>query len=283
MKKKILAAFISGLFLGYSEEPISSHEMRVPLGKRVVTTSPAPETNPFPKLEDLLLSTPEIISLPIEERAPELCTELPSVLDSELKEYSFADQHLTTKSSRYQNQPLTKKGFLQLQSEIYIQSHRPTRNYGRRELIERLNSAAESLYTKYGTILHVYDLSREHGGFIPPHKSHRQGLDADIGIYSYTDKEGRFENSYGRLKTLDQKTLEINWEFIKTLQKDRDIDYIFWSQRYILVMRQFVREKYGADEWKRYGKVLYHKPGHADHFHLRVSESGKDQKVVARN
>ncbi len=286
MKRNILAAMISGLFLNFSEEIISSHELRAPLGKRAVTNSSAPGTGPLPQLEDLLLSTPEIISLPIEERITELCTELPSVLDSDPKGYPSTDKLSDNKlsdKSRYQNQPLTKKGFLQLQSETYLQSHRPTRNYGCRELIERLNSAAESLYTKYGTILQVYDLSRENGGYIPPHKSHRQGLDADIGIYRYKDKEKRFENSYGRLKTLDQKTLQINWDLIKAIQRDKDIDYIFWNQRYIWAMRQFVRERYGADEWKEYGKVLYHEPGHTDHFHVRVSENGENRKVFARN
>lgn len=275
MKRNILAAIVSGLFLNFSEEPISSHEIRAPLGRKAATTSPAPKTEPFPKLEDLLISTPEIISLPIEERVTEFCTELPSILDSVPKDHSSANK------SRYQDQPLNKKRFIQLQSETYLQSHRPTRNYGCRELIERLNVAAESIYTQYGTILQVYDLSRENGGFIPPHKSHRGGLDADIGIYRYKDKEGKFENSYGQLKTLDQKTLQINWDFIKALQKDRDIDYLFWSQRYILALRQFVQEKYGADEWKEYGKVLYHESGHADHFHIRVNKSEANQRTVA--
>lgn len=276
MKRTILAAIVSGLFLNYSEEPISSHEMRVHLREKRFITSPAPEKPSFPKLEDLLVSTPETASLPIEERVAEFCEELPWVLNPKPTDHSSA-----TKPSRYQDQPLTKRGFLQLQSEEYLQSHRPTRNYGRKELIERLNTVAESLYLQYGTTLQVYDLSRESGGYIPPHKSHRQGLDADIGIYRH--KDGKFENSYGHLKTLDQKTLQINWDFIKTLQKDRDIDYIFWSQRYIWSMRKFVQERYGTEEWRTYGKVLHHEPGHADHFHVRINKSDVNEGLVARN
>jgi penicillin-insensitive murein endopeptidase len=54
--------------------------------------------------------------------------------------------------------------------------------YGTYELVHAVTLAAERVGTAYpGARLTVGDLSRRSGGRLRPHRSHRRGLDVDLG------------------------------------------------------------------------------------------------------
>lgn len=60
----------------------------------------------------------------------------------------------------------------------------PSHRYGTEELVALLQWAAEEVAREHpGSVLTVGDLSRRRGGRLRPHRSHRSGLDADVGFY----------------------------------------------------------------------------------------------------
>ena len=60
----------------------------------------------------------------------------------------------------------------------------PNHRYGTEELVALLEWAADEVAREHpGSVLTVGDLSRRRGGRLRPHRSHRSGLDADLGFY----------------------------------------------------------------------------------------------------
>lgn len=166
-----------------------------------------------------------------------------------------------------------------LQPQLYFVLRRPSNSYGKPELLQTLELSAEYMQHYYGTALLVSDLSSARGGRLRPHRSHRKGLDADVGMYWY--KEGWYGNTYGKLKKgLDEQILAVNWDFIKVLQDAGDIEYIIWNRGYVKRMEKYVLSHHGKEEWKQYGKVLHSWPAHKDHFHVRVKEDVPDEKQI---
>ncbi|MFK7990990.1 MAG: penicillin-insensitive murein endopeptidase [Sandaracinaceae bacterium] len=72
-----------------------------------------------------------------------------------------------------------------------IQTYERRARYGTAELVTLLQTAARTVRGAHpGTPpLTVGDLSRRRGGAFPPHRSHRNGRDVDVGFY-YLDAEG---------------------------------------------------------------------------------------------
>ncbi len=127
----------------------------------------------------------------------------------------------------------------------------------------------------------VGDISHPRGGYFDGHRSHRGGLDADLGIYA----KGAKQNPRG---FQDLSTAEFdaraNWIFIRTLLDTGNIDRIYLDQSLINVLRKYVREEEGlsAEEvdrifppsgtprvWAMTG-VVQHVAGHRNHIHIRV-------------
>ncbi len=69
----------------------------------------------------------------------------------------------------------------------------------------------------------VGDLSKRGGGLLPPHKSHQNGLDADIGYYHVVKvRKDRFTRATAR--NLDRRR---SWAFIRALLDGHETQYIF--------------------------------------------------------
>jgi penicillin-insensitive murein endopeptidase len=67
----------------------------------------------------------------------------------------------------------------------------PSQAYGTEELVALITWAAEEVARQHpGSSLNVGDLSRERGGRIRPHRSHRVGRDADLGFYLVDGQSG---------------------------------------------------------------------------------------------
>lgn len=229
--------------------------------KPILLSSPNPEKQ---KTE----TSPLLLEEVVKEMSNELNTHFMNI-STKLDDYTNLFAEMMKRPPPATETQLKASPYSPLQPQLYFVLRRPSRGYGKPELLQTLELSAEYMHRYYGTALVVGDLSSARGGRLPPHKSHRRGLDADVGIYWH--QEGWYENKYGRLKgKLEEQTLAINWDFIKVLQDAGDIDYVFWNRRYISAMKNYVLSNCGKAEWEQYGKVLHHEPGHTDHFHVRV-------------
>ncbi|MCB9621824.1 MAG: penicillin-insensitive murein endopeptidase [Sandaracinus sp.] len=90
----------------------------------------------------------------------------------------------------------TKRGRLlrgaRLDDTPHVRIRNPSQAYGTAELVALIAWAAERVAEEHeGAVLSVGDLSRERGGRLRPHRSHRVGRDADLGFYLRDGTTGR--------------------------------------------------------------------------------------------
>ncbi|MCB9611338.1 MAG: penicillin-insensitive murein endopeptidase [Sandaracinus sp.] len=91
-------------------------------------------------------------------------------------------------ASRSHSVGSTKRGRLlrgtRLDATPHVRIRNPSQAYGTAELVALIAWAAERVAEEHeGAVLSVGDLSRERGGRLRPHRSHRVGRDADLGFY----------------------------------------------------------------------------------------------------
>jgi LysM repeat protein len=121
----------------------------------------------------------------------------------------------------------------------------------------------------------VGDLSRKRGGKFPPHASHQNGLDVDMG-YVPTDRK-----HFGRFFKATRGGLDARRTFrlFKGLIDTGEVEYIFADTRiqkrlYNYAKRHYSRAQldklfqYPRSKHHRVG-IIRHAKGHDDHFHLR--------------
>ncbi len=159
----------------------------------------------------------------------------------------------------------------------YMRTRKNWTKYGAMELINSVALAACATnvyysYSGYYPQLTIGDLSGINGGRLPPHLSHRHGIDIDVGHYWYENNEYKSGFRGLSMKMLTPETLEANWRFVKSLQDapKSEIEYIFWSQRYVYPLKKYVTEKYGKEEWQKYGEAFHPDRSHGDHMHIRI-------------
>lgn len=117
--------------------------------------------------------------------------------------------------------------------------------------------------------LHVGDLSREHGGWLRPHRSHQAGLDADLGYY-YRDGEAWYQRA--TKETLDRRR---TWALIRALVDSDAVEMIFIDRAVQLLLREYVASEdpegltLFPDKRRPGESVIRHAWGHATHMHVR--------------
>lgn len=143
--------------------------------------------------------------------------------------------------------------------------------YGTSELVNALTETARERFLLYGIPTTVHDLSRKNGGRLPPHKSHQNGLDADV---SYAASDGKTVRSGVSLRGAydNAHTWELNWSFLRGVQLSASVCNIFVDRLYIEKLRKYVTFTYDPEEWSTFGRVLSHEPGHTTHFHVRLEK-----------
>ena len=170
------------------------------------------------------------------------------------------------------------------QPELYY-IRNPVETWGTPEMIEAIVVASEEMawLMPGADPLLIGDISRQHGGPLPPHRSHRGGLDADIGIYT-TGAKQPVSAGFASItpETIDY---EANWLFWSELLETGLVERILLDQTLIDAMRDWAitsgtlseseandifPEKGDPDLWLKKG-VFQHFPGHKDHIHLRVT------------
>jgi len=158
--------------------------------------------------------------------------------------------------------------------------------YGRQELVDVLNYAACVMEQVYGTPLEVRDLSREGGGRLWPHKSHRHGRDADVGMYGYNDLQGLYSTSRrmvrgGRVdrEFMAPQALDANVQFLSELVRGPySVERVFVDRKVIRALGAYAIGKYGDAFWQPIKDVLDHEPGHTNHYHIRTRvRDGKER------
>lgn len=127
----------------------------------------------------------------------------------------------------------------------------------------------------------VGDISTARGGFLSGHRSHRGGVDADLGIYA---KGGRQSPRGFQDLAPNELDAKATWTFIRSLLDTGSVDRMYLDQSLINVLRRYVREEEGLSQeevdrifpppgtprtWAMTG-VVQHVAGHRNHLHLRV-------------
>ncbi len=127
----------------------------------------------------------------------------------------------------------------------------------------------------------VGDISHKRGGYFEGHRSHRGGVDADLGIYA---KGGKQDPRGFQDLSVAEFDAHATWIFIRTMLDTGNVDRIYLDQSLINVLRKHVREEEGLSQeevdrifppsgtprvWAMTG-VVQHVAGHRNHIHLRV-------------
>ena len=164
---------------------------------------------------------------------------------------------------------------------LYIR-RRPEEAWGTPEMIEVLTAAAEEMawVRPEADPIVVGDISTRRGGCLQGHKSHRGGVDADIGLYW---GDGRmYSNGFKDVSARDLDA-ETNWLLIRAMLETGHVERILLDNKLVNKLRRYViREGHlthseawkvfptpGTKMWEMDG-VVHHSPGHRHHMHVRV-------------
>jgi hypothetical protein len=133
----------------------------------------------------------------------------------------------------------------------------------------------------------VGDISLYNGGYFPPHKSHRDGLDIDIGIYQKNNRPIK-NFSKARPEEVDyEKTWDFIWALLETGQVEIIyVDYSHQANLYEAAKKEGMDEEtmkalfqYPDGRGVRKG-VIRHWSGHRGHLHVRFKGVPKDKEVA---
>ena len=126
----------------------------------------------------------------------------------------------------------------------------------------------------------IGDISREKGGYFPPHRSHQNGLDVDL---SYIHKKVRRLKNFRRATA---KNLDVvkTWYMIDTFLDTNAIEYMFIDYRIQkLLYEQATKKGYSKrqlNEVFQYPRgrgrtkgIIRHSPSHKNHIHIRFKSA----------
>lgn len=121
--------------------------------------------------------------------------------------------------------------------------------------------------------LHVGSLSRERGGPLFPHRSHQNGLDADVG-YFYTDGSVWYQYA-----TADNLDVERTWALIEALYEGGNVEYLFIDRSVQELLREHAERVSPElmvvlfDGTPEKQPLIRHARGHRTHLHVRFDDS----------
>lgn len=121
-----------------------------------------------------------------------------------------------------------------------------------------------------GAPVRVGQVSGPEGGYLPPHISHQNGRDIDIGLFYPGPEPYRIKE---REKVMD---VAMNWAFAKAILMHGDVQFILLDKRVQKVMYDYAlahgENKQWLDSLFHAGNrsMFYHARKHRDHFHVRL-------------
>jgi hypothetical protein len=183
----------------------------------------------------------------------------------------------------WQPPPAPSGAFASLAQGEGYELRRPQRAYGEPHVIEHLRSTIAVVRALYPDVhtLAIGDISAAHGGKLDNHRSHRTGLDVDVGFYFKKVPEGYPDKFVGANADLD---LEATWAllvaFARTTAIDDGVEMIFLDYAVQKRLYDWAHARGTPDEdladllqYPR-GKdsmsgLVRHWPNHSDHLHVR--------------
>ncbi|MFK7987234.1 MAG: penicillin-insensitive murein endopeptidase [Sandaracinaceae bacterium] len=158
--------------------------------------------------------------------------------------------------------------------------------YGTAELVGLLRRSARAVHAAHpGPRLLVGDLSRERGGHLRPHRSHRSGRDADVSFYLTSDDEPVEAPQFVNLRRDGCGTVRDtrycfdaprNWALLAAMMQDPETPV-----QYVLVARDIRRRLLAEGERQNAPPAVMERvriatephggsASHRSHFHVRV-------------
>lgn len=185
-----------------------------------------------------------------------------------------------------------------LEPASFVRVKSPAHRYGTVELVDMLAYAARKVEADFpGSSLLVGDLSRETGGRLTSHRSHRSGRDADIGFY-VIDEEGaqatvtRFVRFGAGGRPLDANGANLrfdvarNWAFVRHMVEfpNAQVQYLFVYQPLADMMLEYAATQNVPDATLARARQILsgeHRSGrHDNHFHVRIHCPAGDEGCV---
>lgn len=158
----------------------------------------------------------------------------------------------------------------------------PDTAWGTAQLVDIVIETSFLMKTSFPSAspLVVGDLSTQRGGYLPPHKTHRGGIDVDLGLYRLGGVQPKGILPFPAAE-LDMET---NFELISVLLASDAIDLILLDRVHIARLRAWaiaeerlsVEEAYrwfpvpGSRAERQDTGVVRHVSGHDGHIHVRI-------------
>lgn len=162
---------------------------------------------------------------------------------------------------------------------LFFSRMRPNHAWGTHEMVDLIVDTSRHMQwlMPEADPIAIGEISAQRGGALYGHKSHRGGVDADIGIFHSGGKmpQNQFDDPGGEFD------VEANWTFISAMLDTGRVDMILLDHGHIARLRAYTLRAglltdeeadelfVGDDAWGSSG-VIRHAPGHRDHLHVRV-------------
>lgn len=161
----------------------------------------------------------------------------------------------------------------------------PDTAWASRRMADTLAQVAEEMAWRFPGIdpLVVGDISRRGGGPLAGHRSHRGGIDADLGLY---ETGGRMHQPGFRAPAPGEFDVEVNLAFVLAMLETGNVERIYLDQALIRLLRDhavesgtltedearaiFILPEDGVERTWALAGVVEHVRSHHHHYHLRV-------------
>jgi LysM repeat protein/murein endopeptidase len=128
----------------------------------------------------------------------------------------------------------------------------------------------------------IGSLSAEHGGLLPPHKSHRTGRDVDLYFYRLAGTKPWYKRATAQ--DLDRPR---TWALLRAIITETDVEFVLIDRSVEVLIENYALAIGEDPEWIRdlfhdssqYQRALVkHIPGHTAHMHVRfISPAARER------
>ncbi len=140
------------------------------------------------------------------------------------------------------------------------------------ETADAITGAARQVraWFPHGAPVRVGQVSSAEGGYLPPHISHQNGRDVDVGLFYPGPEPYRIKE---RETVMD---VAMNWAFAKAILMNGDVQFILLDKRVQKVLYDYAlaqgENKQWLDSLFHAGprSMFFHARKHRDHFHVRL-------------
>jgi len=200
-------------------------------------------------------------------------------LGTDVKKLKGGKRYLVFKSP-HDGVVLRGGSLLTAEPEGYL-LQRPERGWGKPLAVDVIRTAIRQVHASspMGTALVVGDLSKQGGGCLPPHRSHRGGLDADIGYYM----RGARQRGWLGLATPRTMDADRTWQLLRGFLTTGRLRYAFIDHGlqvplYDAALRAGETPESLSHVFQHprpigdvHQSIIRHLKGHADHMHVRFT------------